>query len=168
MARPMRVRAALAVAAATVLAHPAAATADRLPALRVGPEVRAQRAEPSPLAAAVSAARSRIGSTYAMGAAGPRAFDCSGLTMWAFARAGIALPHNSQAQFGLGRAVARDDVRSGDLVFFSTNGPGASDVGVATGRDTAISATSSGGVMEHSISDAYWGGAYVGARRVER
>ena len=69
------------------------------------------------------------------------------------------------AQAGTGTPVARDDVRAGDLVFFSTAGPGASHVGIATGPDTVVSATSHG-VMAHSISDAYWGGAYDGARRV--
>jgi cell wall-associated NlpC family hydrolase len=118
-----------------------------------------------PLAGAVKAARAAIGASYAMGGTGPGAFDCSGLTTHAFRRAGIALPRTSQAQFGVGKAVDRDDIRAGDLVFFSTAGPGASHVGVATGRTTAISATSSGGVMEHSTTDAYWGGSYVGARR---
>jgi cell wall-associated NlpC family hydrolase len=115
--------------------------------------------------AALTAARTRIGSAYAMGATGPGAFDCSGLTMWAFARAGVALPHSSFAQFGMGRPVDRAQIQAGDLVFFDTAGPGASHVGVATGKGTAVSATSSG-VMEHAIGDAYWGAAYVGARRI--
>jgi cell wall-associated NlpC family hydrolase len=114
---------------------------------------------------AVRAVRSRIGSSYAFGASGPRAFDCSGLTAWAMRRAGVALPHSSFAQAGAGVRVARGHIRAGDLVFFSTAGPGASHVGIATGRDTVVSATSHG-VMTHSISDAYWGGAYDGARRV--
>ena len=114
---------------------------------------------------AVRAVRSRIGSSYAFGASGPRAFDCSGLTAWAMRRAGVSLPHSSFAQAGTGVRVARGHIRAGDLVFFSTAGPGASHVGIATGRDTVVSATSHG-VMTHSISDAYWGGAYDGARRV--
>lgn len=155
---------------AAVLACPLAASAapaSTIPTLRVGPDPREERSTPapSPLASAVSAARSRIGSAYAMGATGPRAFDCSGLTTYAFSRAGVGLPRTSQAQFGAGQGVERGAIRSGDLVFFSTNGPGASHVGVATGRGTVISATSSG-VMEHAMSDAYWGGHYVGARRV--
>ena len=77
----------------------------------------------------------------------------------------MALPHNSQGQAAMGRPVDRDDIRPGDLVFFSTAGPGASHVGIATGATTAVSATN-GGVMEHSTDDAYWGGHYVGARRI--
>ena len=117
------------------------------------------------LLVAVKAAKGRIGSPYAMGATGPGAFDCSGLTTYAFQRAGIALPRTSQAQFGVGTPVDRDDIRAGDLVFFSTAGAGASHVGIATSRTTVVSATSSGGVMEHPSTDAYWGASYVGARR---
>jgi peptidoglycan DL-endopeptidase CwlO len=114
---------------------------------------------------ATRAAATRIGRPYAMGASGPSAFDCSGLTSWAMRRAGIALPRTSFAQAGVGRSVSRSRIRRGDLVFFSTAGPGASHVGIAASRDTVISATSHG-VMRHAISDAYWGSHYVAARRV--
>jgi len=114
----------------------------------------------------VDAASAQIGDGYAYGASGPDGFDCSGLTAYAFAQRGVALPHNSQAQYAMGKAVSREDIRPGDLVFFSTAGPGASHVGIATSRTSAVSATSSGGVMEHSTTDAYWGGQFVGARRL--
>jgi cell wall-associated NlpC family hydrolase len=160
--RPWRTAPVLAALLAAAFAPPV--SADPLTSLRVGPPAAEEREAP-PLAEAVAAARSRIGSAYAMGATGPSASDCSGLTTYAFARAGVVLPRTSQAQFGVGRPVARDEIRPGDLVFFSTAGPGASHVGVATGRDTAISATSGGGVIEHPTGDAYWGASYVGARR---
>jgi len=113
----------------------------------------------------VKSATAQIGDGYAYGGSGPDGFDCSGLTAYAFADAGVALPHNSHGQAAMGRPVARDDIRRGDLVFFSTAGPGASHVGVATGATTAVSATNAG-VMEHSTIDAYWGSQYVGARRL--
>ena len=163
--RTLRRRAPLAVAAALVAvpAMPGSAVAltDTVPKPR---QVSDQERTPG-LQAAVSAARKRIGAGYAMGATGPGAYDCSGLTMAALSAAGVALPHSSFAQYGMGKAVDRGAIRAGDLVFFDTAGPGASHVGVATGKGTVISATSSG-VMEHSMSDAYWGGAYVGARRI--
>jgi cell wall-associated NlpC family hydrolase len=115
--------------------------------------------------AVVRAVRSQIGDPYAYGAGGPGAFDCSGLTAWAMRRAGVSLPHSSFAQAQAGVSVSRGDIRAGDLVFFSTAGPGASHVGIATSRDTVVSATSHG-VMTHAISDSYWGAAYDGARRV--
>ncbi len=129
-------------------------------------ERRARAAEAREAGGVVDAARARIGDGYAYGGTAPGGFDCSGLTMYAFGKTGVALPHNSQAQAGMGRAVDRKDIRPGDLVFFSTAGPGASHVGIATGKTTVVSATSSGGVMEHSSTDAYWGGHYVGARRI--
>jgi cell wall-associated NlpC family hydrolase len=119
----------------------------------------------SGVSAAVAAARSKVGAPYVTAGVGPSGFDCSGLTMWAFRQAGISLPRTSYAQYGVGSPVSRSAVRAGDLVFFDTSGGGASHVGIATGAGTAISATTHG-VMEHSISDAYWGSHYVGARRV--
>src|SRR3954468_17862600 len=113
----------------------------------------------------VKTAVAQIGDGYAWGGSGPDAFDCSGLTAYAFARAGVALPHTSTGQAALGRPVKRGDIRPGDLVFFSTAGPGASHVGIATGARTVVSATNAG-VMEHATDDAYWGGHYFGARRL--
>ena len=115
--------------------------------------------------AVVAEARRHLGKPYVWGGSGPGRFDCSGLTAWAFRAAGVTLPHQSQAQFGLGRAVSRANVRAGDLVFFATNGPGASHVGIAVDGGSFISATSQG-VRVQPISGSYWGAAYVGARRL--
>lgn len=60
----------------------------------------------------------QIGDSYYFGAAGPTRWDCSGLTMVAFARAGVSLPHSSQAQFNYGRRIPRSSLQPGDLVFF--------------------------------------------------
>jgi peptidoglycan hydrolase-like protein with peptidoglycan-binding domain len=115
--------------------------------------------------AAVSAAMSKVGSPYVSGGNGPSSFDCSGLTSWAMRQAGISIPRTSFAQFGVGSAVSKGAIQAGDLVFFNTAGPGASDVGIATGPTTAVSATTHG-VMNHAIFDSYWGSHFVGARRV--
>ena len=115
--------------------------------------------------AAVAAVRSKLGAPYVRAGTGPNGFDCSGLTQWAMAQAGISLPRTSYAQFGVGTPVPRNAIQPGDLVFFDADGPGASHVGIATSASTAISATTHG-VREHAISDAYWGSRYVGARRV--
>jgi cell wall-associated NlpC family hydrolase len=61
--------------------------------------------------------------------------------------------------------VPEGSIQAGDLVFFDTAGPGASDVGLATSATTAVSATTHG-VMTHTISTGYWGSHYVGARRI--
>jgi cell wall-associated NlpC family hydrolase len=114
---------------------------------------------------AVSAARDVIGSRYSTGSVGPDAFDCSGLVTYAMQHAGVAVPRTSYAQSRDGERVRRPDIQPGDLVFFNTAGPGASDVGIASGPRTVISATTHG-VMEHPIFDSYWGGHFVGARRL--
>ncbi|HMK96139.1 MAG TPA: NlpC/P60 family protein, partial [Acidimicrobiales bacterium] len=66
---------------------------------------------------AVAAAESRVGDPYVWGAAGPDAFDCSGLIMWAYAQAGVYLPHYSGAQFSDTTQVPMSDLEPGDLVF---------------------------------------------------
>src|SRR5262249_28034592 len=116
-------------------------------------------------AQAVQAALSKVGASYSYGATGPSSFDCSGLVMWAFSQAGVSLPHSSYAQYGMGESVSSSQVQAGDLVFFNTAGSGASDVGIATGPTSAVSATTHG-VMTHSINSGYWGSHFVGARRI--
>jgi peptidoglycan hydrolase-like protein with peptidoglycan-binding domain len=113
---------------------------------------------------AVAAIQSKLGAPYALGGEGP-AWDCSGLTQWAMAQAGITIPRTSYAQFGVGTPVNRASIQAGDLVFFDTDGTGASHVGIATSNSSVISATTHG-VREHAISGDYWGTHYVGARRL--
>ncbi|WP_370369473.1 peptidoglycan hydrolase RipC [Mycolicibacterium sp. CH28] len=67
-------------------------------------------------AVAVQAALTRIGDPYVWGGAGPNAFDCSGLVMWAFQQAGIFLPHSSQALAAGGQPVSMDQMQPGDIV----------------------------------------------------
>ena len=68
--------------------------------------------------AAVRYAMAQVGDAYVWGATGPSAYDCSGLTMMAWAQAGVGLPHSSSAQQGSGRRVAESDLQPGDLVFY--------------------------------------------------
>lgn len=67
---------------------------------------------------AVAYALAQVGDSYVHGAAGPNAFDCSGLTMMAWAQAGVSLPHSSSMQFSGGRKIDRNDLQPGDLVFY--------------------------------------------------
>ena len=68
--------------------------------------------------AAVKYALAQVGDSYVWGAAGPSAFDCSGLTMMAWAQGGVSLPHSSRAQQGSGRRVSSSELKPGDLVFY--------------------------------------------------
>ena len=107
----------------------------------------------------------QIGDGYAWGGSGPDAFDCSGLTAYAFARAGVALPHNSQGQAAMGR---RWTATTSAPATSSSSAPPARARRTSASRPaatTVVSATNSG-VMEHSTTDAYWGAHYVSARRI--
>jgi len=88
-------------------------------------------------AAAVAAARRAVGSPYAWGQSGPYAFDCSGLTAWAYGRAGVALPRTSQGQLHAGRHVPLDRARPGDLVVYRSD---ASHVGMYVGGGQVVHA----------------------------
>jgi cell wall-associated NlpC family hydrolase len=70
---------------------------------------------------AVSYAWSKLGDPYEYGAAGPNSFDCSGLTMAAWAAAGYSLDHNTNAQYSETARINRSDLQAGDLVFYYDN-----------------------------------------------
>jgi cell wall-associated NlpC family hydrolase len=70
--------------------------------------------------AAVDAALSQVGKPYQWGAAGPNSYDCSGLTMWAWAHGGVSLPHSSAAQYSATSRVSQGDLAPGDLLFFGS------------------------------------------------
>jgi peptidoglycan DL-endopeptidase CwlO len=69
-------------------------------------------------AVAVHFAMAQIGKPYVYGAAGPSAYDCSGLTMAAWGSAGVGLPHSSSAQYGYGTHISASQLQPGDLVFY--------------------------------------------------
>lgn len=69
-------------------------------------------------AAAFAAAQSKIGTPYVYGASGPSSFDCSGLTSWAYAQAGVSIPRTSEAQANAGTHLGLSQLQQGDLVIF--------------------------------------------------
>lgn len=98
---------------------------------------------------AVAAAASQIGKPYRWGAAGPDAYDCSGLTMWAWSHAGVSLPHSSRAQYSSLPHVSLDRLAPGDLIFY---GRPIHHVGIYKGDGVMIAAPQSGEtVREESI-----------------
>jgi peptidoglycan endopeptidase LytE len=111
-------------------------------------------AVPSRLQVVLDFARAQIGKPYAFGKAGPTSYDCSGLTLAAFAQVKVSLPHQSLAQSKLGSAVdwRVTGVQAGDLVFtFSTkNQSQISHVGIAISATQWIEAPYTGGVVRIS------------------
>jgi cell wall-associated NlpC family hydrolase len=94
---------------------------------------------------AVRAALSRLGSPYVWGATGPDRFDCSGLTQWSYARAGIHLDRTTYQQIYDGIPIPRSQVRPGDLVF-----PSAGHVQMAIGNNLVVEAPHSGAAVRIS------------------
>ncbi|MEU7300667.1 NlpC/P60 family protein [Streptomyces sp. NPDC007206] len=88
-------------------------------------------------AEAIAYAYAKLGSPYVWGAAGPNAFDCSGLVQAAYRSAGISLPRTTYAQINAGRRVSRSELRPGDLVFYYS---GVSHVGIYVGDGQIIHA----------------------------
>jgi cell wall-associated NlpC family hydrolase len=161
-ARARRAAARRAAAARAAAAAQAAAQAPAAPALEpatssfspttaAAPNARAQ--------VAVEAALSKVGSPYQWGAAGPDSFDCSGLTMWAWAQAGVALPHNSGAQYAATPRVDRADLQPGDLLF---SGSPIHHVGMYIGNGQMVEAPYTGASVR--VVSAYRSD-YVGAGR---
>jgi cell wall-associated NlpC family hydrolase len=104
----------------------------------------------------VDYARSRLGCRYVWAASGPNTFDCSGLTMWCYAKVGISLPHSSQAQINVGQRVSLADLQPGDLVFF---GHPIHHVGIYIGGGMMIHAPHTGDVVKISPLESGFAGA---------
>ncbi|MEV0294976.1 C40 family peptidase [Nocardia sp. NPDC050710] len=107
---------------------------------------------------ALDAAMTKLGAPYVYGAAGPNAFDCSGLVQWSYREAGMELPRTSGAQLAAGSPVSLDDLQPGDLVSFYGGGHS----GLYAGDGNIIHASTSGTpVMIAPISSM----PFAGARR---
>jgi cell wall-associated NlpC family hydrolase len=108
-------------------------------------------------AKAVQTAVAQIGKPYRWGAAGPDAFDCSGLTMYAWRAGGVSLPHSSRAQYASLPHVARSQIAPGDLLFF---GSPIHHVGIYKGGGVMVAAPRTGQtVREQSIFRRDFAGA---------
>ncbi|GAA2116917.1 C40 family peptidase [Nocardioides bigeumensis] len=110
-------------------------------------------------AVAVRTALAQVGDSYVYGAMGPDAFDCSGLTMYAWGAAGVGLPHSSSAQFGSGPRIAASALQPGDLVFYYSP---ISHVGMYIGNGLIVHAANPG--TDVVVSGLY-SMPYVGAVR---
>ena len=109
------------------------------------------------------------GVPYRSGGATPAGFDCSGLVQYVFAQYGINVPRIVEEQWQVGDKIKPKDVKPGDLLFFSTKGPGASHVAIALDADRFVHAPNSTGVVRvETLNSSYWGSRYIGARRINK
>lgn len=115
----------------------------------------------------VKVANSQIGKPYKWGATGPSSFDCSGFTSYIYKNgAGISLPRTSVSQSKVGTKISKNQLKSGDLVFFNTSGKGISHVGMYIGDSKFIHASTSKGVRIDSLNSSYYKSKFVSASRI--
>lgn len=120
----------------------------------------------------LSEAHRYIGRPYVHGAKGPKAFDCSGFTSYVYRQFGYTISPSSRAQYAEGTNVERNDLRKGDLVFFTSrrSGKNVGHVGIVVSADNEsgdfkfIHASVKG--VKVSDFEGYYLGRYVGARRI--
>jgi cell wall-associated NlpC family hydrolase len=113
---------------------------------------------------AANLARAQVGKPYVFGAAGPSAFDCSGLTMAAWAQVGVYLPHAASGQYAATTRVDSGSLIPGDLVFFYSD---LHHVGIYVGGGMFVHAANPGdGVVIEGLFSSYWQSVYMGAGRV--
>jgi cell wall-associated NlpC family hydrolase len=99
----------------------------------------------------VAYAYAQLGKSYVFGAAGPNTFDCSGLTMRAWAQVGVRLSHSASVQMNQETTrISRSQLRPGDLVFFYSGG----HVGLYIGNNNVIHAPKPGDVVKITSIDA--------------
>jgi cell wall-associated NlpC family hydrolase len=164
-AAPPAAAGAAAPAAAPEVPTPAAVrtltTRGRHEAMQLGvhPVPRPQPAWARRNARAVQVALRYLGTPYSYGGASPAGFDCSGLVSYAYAQVGVPMAHNTNAIWGAFPKVARDDLRVGDMVFFS----GLGHMGIYVGRGRYVHAPHSGEVVE--VAPMAERDDYVGAVR---
>jgi cell wall-associated NlpC family hydrolase len=107
-----------------------------------------------------------LGVSYRLGGQSRSGMDCSGFIRRVFAEAhGLQLPHSSRSLYGMGKPVARSELKPGDLVFFKELGF-IDHAGIYMGRNYFIHSASSVGVAYSTLSAPYFGAHYAGARRM--
>jgi cell wall-associated NlpC family hydrolase len=126
----------------------------------LGPSPKKKASKKSKGKIALAYAKKQLGDRYRYGAAGPNAWDCSGLTMKAWRKAGKKLPHSAKGQFHKGKKVSRKNLKPGDLVFFYS---GPSHVAIYAGNGKVIHASRPGKPVAYAKIKTM---PYKGARRV--
>jgi cell wall-associated NlpC family hydrolase len=113
---------------------------------------------------ALKYALQQIGDVYVWAAAGPTRWDCSGLTMRAFQKAGVSLPHSSRIQVRYGKSISYNAVKPGDLLFF---GKPISHVSIYMGGGKMVQAPRPGKKVEVvNLTKRFGSKPFVGARRL--
>jgi cell wall-associated NlpC family hydrolase len=112
-------------------------------------------------------AQKMVGKPYRYGGSSPAGFDCSGLVMYSYSRAGLGLPHNTDRQRLAARPIKVAELRRGDLLFFQQEGKKYGHVGIYVGGGKFVHAPSSGkSVRSDRLDSPYWSKHLSEARRL--
>lgn len=116
----------------------------------------------------IDTAKLYIGVPFVWGGDTPNGFDCSGFTQYVMKENGITIPRTVAEQYKCGTPVSKDNLKPGDLIFFTTYEVGATHVGIYINEDKFIHASlvpEPGQVMVSSLIEQYYAERYIGARR---
>jgi cell wall-associated NlpC family hydrolase len=146
---------------------PAASVSSAADRVAPRPRLAAQPSRGERWAATVVALSTRyVGVRYRWGGTTPAGFDCSGFMNYVFERTGVTLPRTTYAMFDTGMPVAREQLQTGDIVFFETVAPGPSHAGIYLGDGRFIHSSSGAGAVTISpLNHRYYAPRYLGARR---
>jgi cell wall-associated NlpC family hydrolase len=115
---------------------------------------------------AAAYAQTMVGKPYRYGGASPKGFDCSGLVLYSYKQAGVALPHRTDQQRAASRRIKVADLRPGDLLFFNQEGKKYGHVAIYAGNGKFVHAPSSGkSVRTDRLDNPYWKKHLSEARR---
>jgi cell wall-associated NlpC family hydrolase len=144
-------------------AQPAAPVDDTAEVMQLPEEDALPPAPEARYGGVVGIAMQYLGVPYRWGGADPSGFDCSGFSMYVFAKVGVSLPHHAASQYGMGTPVSKSELQPGDLVFFN----GLGHMGIYIGGGQFIHAPHTGDVVKiSSLSDSWYARTWVGARRL--
>ena len=123
----------------------------------------------------ISSGAKYLGVRYKFGGHSPSGFDCQGFTRYFFNKYGIKLPAGARNQSKVGKFVSRNQLKAGDLVFFSTKATTKyssssikriGHVGIYAGNGKILHTYGDGGVQYSNLNSKWWSSHYVKAKRV--
>jgi cell wall-associated NlpC family hydrolase len=120
-------------------------------------------APPGTAGKAMQVALDQVGDPYVWGATGPDQFDCSGLMLSSYGKAGVTLPRSSRSQYTVGSPVSRDQLQPGDLLFFGSSPATIHHVAMYIGDGKMVHASTTGVPVKIQVFDR---DDFVGAKRI--